>query len=230
MPSVNQEDEFTEVTRKRKKRKAISSPTLPSTLQRTRSSEQSPETPARPKPSTYKNTIPVIFSGIDAKFQNWRSIMGELRQPTDITETDFKEFLDLNKICYAKAERLKSKKTAGSYPSFNSNLATLPKPRLCAMLQELCTRWKNFASPFRFGSASTANVSDIRHKTVSPNKNVSSVVRTIHTKDAQKKKQNSPSVPTVQGLMLHLTRGVPNIKSRHSSNMWSITKKPMPPQ
>ena len=32
------------------------------------------------------------------------------------------------------------------------------------MLLELCTRWKNFASPFRLGSASTANVSDIRHK------------------------------------------------------------------
>ena len=30
--------------------------------------------------------------------------------PTDITEADFKEFLDLNKISYAKAERLKSKK------------------------------------------------------------------------------------------------------------------------
>ena len=186
MPSVNQEDEFTEVTHKRKKRKATSSLTLPSTLQRTRSSEQPPETPARPKPSTYKNTIPVIFSGIDAKFQNWRSIMGELRQhhpslkisqikelakggllvvgnspqdavilqneskmkaalgknvrislpkayqisqkqnkclavkgvPTDIPETDFKEFLDFNKICYAKAERLKSKKDGRVLPIF----------------------------------------------------------------------------------------------------------------
>ena len=46
----------------------------------TRSSEQPPETPARAKPSTYKNTIPVFFSGTDAKFQNWRLIMGELRQ------------------------------------------------------------------------------------------------------------------------------------------------------
>ena len=79
----------------------------------------------------------------------------------------------------------------------------------------MCTRWKNFASLFRFGSASTANVLDIRHKTVSPSKNVSSVVRTVHTKDAPKKKQNSPNVPTVQGHMVHLTRGVPNIKSRH---------------
>ena len=80
MPSVNQEDEFTEVTHKHKKHKATSSPTLLSSLRRTRSSEQPPETPARPKPSTYKNTIPVIFGGIDPKFQNWQSIMGELRQ------------------------------------------------------------------------------------------------------------------------------------------------------
>ena len=124
--------------------------------------------------------------------------------------------------CNVKAECLKSKKDGRVLPIFNSNLATLPKPRLyfhkilCVMLLELCTRWKNFASPFRFGSASTTNVLDIRHKTVSPSKNVSPVVRTIHTKDAQKKKQNSPNVPPVQGHMLHLTRGVLNIKSRHS--------------
>ena len=180
MTSVNQEDEFTEVARKRKKRKAISSPTLPG-LQKPSSSEPPPVTPARPN-SSYKNTIPVIISGIDQRFQNWRQIMGELRQyhpslklssinelpkgdfliigdsiqdaivlqnetkmkaalgqkvkislpeafqtskahnkrlvvkgvPSDITETEFKEFLGLNKISYAKAERLKSKKRDGS--------------------------------------------------------------------------------------------------------------------
>ena len=169
MPSVNQEDEFTEVTRKRKKVKASGSPTLP-ILQKTGSSELPPETPVRPK-STNKNRIPVIISGVDNKFKNWRQIMGELRQyhpslkvssikelpkgdflvigdsvqfiiilqneskmkaalgqkvkvslpktfqtykvqnkrlaikgvPTDITETEFKEFLDLNKIKYSKA-------------------------------------------------------------------------------------------------------------------------------
>ena len=79
MSSVNQEDEFTEVARKRKQRKAISSPTLP-TLQKTSSSEQPPETPVRPKPSTLTNKIPVVLSGIDKRFKTWRSVMGELRQ------------------------------------------------------------------------------------------------------------------------------------------------------
>ena len=38
--------------------------------------------------------------------------------PTDITEADFKEFLDLNKISYAKDERLKSKKGGRVLPIF----------------------------------------------------------------------------------------------------------------
>ena len=190
MSSVNQEDEFREVTHKRKKRKATSSPTLP-TLQRTRSSEQPPETPVGPKPSSFRNTIPVILSGIDEKFKTWRSVMGELRQhnpslkisqvkelaigdllvvgdsvqdvvilqseskmkaalgknvkislpkayqinqkqnkclaikgvPTDITEAQFQEFLDLNKISYAKAERLKSKKDGRVLPIFQLEIS-----------------------------------------------------------------------------------------------------------
>ena len=176
MTSVNQEDESTEVARKRKKRKATRSPTLP-TLQKTGSSEHPPETPVRPRLS-HENTIPVIISGVDDKTKTWWQLMGKLRQyhpglkvssikalpkgdfviigdslqdviilqnetkmkvalgqkvnislpkafqtnkvstkslavkgvPTDITEAEFKEFLDLNEISYAKAERLKSEK------------------------------------------------------------------------------------------------------------------------
>ena len=192
MSSINnQEGEFTDFHHKRKKRKTSSSPALPSTLQRTRPSEPPPETPTRPKTSTYKNQIPVILSGIDAKYQTWRQVMGELRQhhpslkiskvkalakgnllvvgdspqaavilqteskmkaalgknvrvslpkayqttptkkkclavkgvPTDITANEFKEFLDLNKITYAKAERLKSKKDGRVLPIFQLEIS-----------------------------------------------------------------------------------------------------------
>ena len=78
MASVSQEDGFTEVARKCKKRKAFSSPTLPA-LQKPSSSEHPPETPVRPRPSL-KNTIPVIISGVDDKIKTWRQLMGELRQ------------------------------------------------------------------------------------------------------------------------------------------------------
>ena len=190
MSSANLEGEFTEVHRKRKKRKTSSSPTLPSTPQRTRSSELPPETPTRPKTS-YKNQIPVILSNIGDKFQTWRQVMGELRQhhpslkfskvkalqkgdllvvgdspqdtiillseskmkaalaknvmvslpkayqitkqknkclvvkgvPTDLTDEDFKEFLDLNKISYAKAERYKSKRDDRVLPMFQLEIS-----------------------------------------------------------------------------------------------------------
>ena len=107
--------------------------------------------------------------------------------PTDITANKFKEFLDLNKITYAKAERLKNKTEGRVLPIFQLEISDPAEAKvlliqtLCVMSQEYCTRWKNFISPFRFGSASTANVSDIQRKIANQNKNVLSVVRTIHT-------------------------------------------------
>ena len=294
MPSVNQEDEFTEVTRKRKKRKAISSPTLPSTLQRNMSSEQPPETPTRPKPSTYKNTIPVIFNGIDAKFQNWRSIMGELRQhhpglkisqikeltkggllvvgdspqdalilqneskmkaalgknvrislpkayqitikqnkclavkgvETDITETDFKEFLDLNKICYAKAERLKSKKDGRVFPIFLLDLSDPAEAEALLSQNLMCNitgieyKVEEFRQPVSVRQC--FNCQCFGHSAQNCKSKQKCVIcgENHPHKGCPKKKQNSPSVQTVWGHMLHLTRGVRNIKSRRSGNMW----------
>ena len=78
MSFITQEDGFTEVTRGHKKRKASNSPTLPS-QPKSGSSEPPLGTPVRPRPNL-KNNIPVILSGVNGKFKNWRSIMGELRQ------------------------------------------------------------------------------------------------------------------------------------------------------
>ena len=139
--------------------------------------------PACPKPSTYKNSVPIILNNVDPKFNSVIKVMSELRQfhpslrvskvqelktnrflvigdtprgvailqsdnkmkaflgqnvsaslpevyqtakaasktlmvkgvPTEVSEKAFKELLDLNKIIYAKAERLTSKKMAESY-------------------------------------------------------------------------------------------------------------------
>ena len=188
MSSVG-EDELTEVTRDRKKRKALSSPTLPS--QRKSGSSKPPlSSPVNPT-SSLKNKIPVIISGVDESFKNWRQLLGELRQyhpslrinhikelpkgdfliigdsvqdmiilqseskmkaalgqkvkvslpkafqinkahtkslvvkgvPTDMTESEFKEFLDINKISYAKAERLKSQKDGRVLPIFQLDIS-----------------------------------------------------------------------------------------------------------
>ena len=82
------------------------------------------------------------------------------------------------------------------------------------MSQELCTRWKNFASPFQFGSASTANVSDIQLKTVSPSKNVSSVVRTIHTQRMPKKRTKQPKCANCSGPHVASYKGCPEYKKQ----------------
>ena len=188
MSSVG-EDEFTEVTRDRKKRKALSSPTLPS--QRKQGSSDPPLSPPVKPSSSVKNKIPVIISGVDETFKNWRQLLGELRQYhpslrinhikelpkrdfliigdsvqdmiilqseskmkaalgqkvkvslpkafqinkahskslvvkgvcTDLTESEFKEFLDINKISYAKAERLKGQKDDRVLPIFQLDIS-----------------------------------------------------------------------------------------------------------
>ena len=179
MPSVSQEDGFTDVTRGRNKCKASGSPPFPS--------QPKPPlgTPVRPK-LNIKNTVPVILSGINVEFRNWKKLMGEIRQfhpsfkisqikelskghfliigdsvqditilqseskmkaslsknvkvslpkdfqvnkgqtkrlaikgvLTDITDKEFQEFLDLNKINYAKAECLQSNKDGRVLPIF----------------------------------------------------------------------------------------------------------------
>ena len=143
-------------------------------------------TPARSKPSTYKNSVPIILNDVDPKFNSVIKLMSELRQfhpslrvskvqelknnrflvigdiprdlailqtdnkikaclgqnvlaslpkayqtakaasktlmvkgvSTEVSERTFKEFLDLNKIIYAKAERLTSKKDGRAIQMF----------------------------------------------------------------------------------------------------------------
>ena len=73
-------DGFTLVkgARQSKKRKADGSPLLHSLPG---ASSASPiNTPARPKPSTYKNSVPIIFNDVDPKFNSVIKLINELRQ------------------------------------------------------------------------------------------------------------------------------------------------------
>ena len=64
--------------RQNKKRKAEGSPLLHSPP--VASSASPSNTPARPKPSSFKNTIPVILSDVDSKFNTKVKLMSELKQ------------------------------------------------------------------------------------------------------------------------------------------------------
>ena len=50
--------------------------------------------------------------------------------PTNLTDEEFKEFLDLIKFLMPRLNATKAKETAGSCQCFNLKLVTLPKPRL----------------------------------------------------------------------------------------------------
>ena len=58
--------------------------------------------------SIYSNILKKIKEKNASSHQQSR--LAKKGVPTDITDKEFLEFLDLNKINYAKAERLKSKK------------------------------------------------------------------------------------------------------------------------
>ena len=51
------------------------------------------------------------------------------RVPAEVTEQEFKEFLALNKIDHAKAERLTCKKDGRVLEYLNWKSKTIPKPR-----------------------------------------------------------------------------------------------------
>ena len=66
--------------RQSKKRKADGSPLLHSPPGASSASPITINTPARPRPSTHKNSIPIILSDVDPKFNSVVKLMSELRQ------------------------------------------------------------------------------------------------------------------------------------------------------
>ena len=114
------------------------------------------------------------------------------RVPTDITDTEFIEFLDLNKISYAKAERLKSKKDNRIFSIFRLkiNHPTEAEAHICqtvlCQVTGIVYKVQKLRSPVSVTQCFSCKSLDIRLKTVGPNKNVLSAVSTILTKDPNK--------------------------------------------
>ena len=92
--------------------------------------------------------------------------------------SEFKEFLDLNKISYAKAKGLKSKKDGRVLPIFQLEITdpdeaeALLSQNLACNVTEIVYKVEDFEHQFRLCSVTTANVSATRLKLVDPNKSV----------------------------------------------------------
>ena len=90
--------------------------------------------------------------------------------PTEVSEKDFKEFLDLNKIIDAKAERLTSKKD-GRVPQMfkleikdEAEAEALILQNLTCRITGIVHKVEEFRSQFQYSSARFSKVSAIRQK------------------------------------------------------------------
>ena len=92
--------------------------------------------------------------------------------PTDIMDIDFKEFLDLNKISYVKAECLKSKKDGRVLPTFRLEISN-PTEAEALISQNLVCQVNSIVyevEEFRSRSATTARILVTQLKTVGQSK------------------------------------------------------------
>ena len=86
-------------------------------------------------------------------------------------------------------------------------------------------RWKNFNLQFRSSSATAAKVSDTRPKQVGQN-----ICNENHSnKGRPNREARKPKCANCKGPHVASYKGCPEYKNKHSGNMWSITKKHMPP-
>ena len=151
--------------------------------------------------------------------------------PAEVTEQEFKDFLEFDKINYAKAERLTSTKDGRVIEMFkfesknDTEAEALITENLTCAITGIIYRVEEFRTPI---SVQQCKVSVIRPKHVGSKLNVSSVGRAIIIKDVQIKRRNSQNAPVVKGHMLHLTKGVQHTKNRHLDNMWLTAKNHMP--
>ena len=154
--------------------------------------------------------------------------------PINIMDSEFTEFVDLNKINYAKAEPLKSKKDDRVLPIFQLEIndpteaEALISQNLVCQVTDIVYKVEEFWQPVSVTQCFNCQSFGHSAKNCRSKQKCLSAVRAILTKDAQIKKLKNQCVPTVRGHRLHLTKGIMCTKSRHSGNMWSTTKNHMP--
>ena len=97
------------------------------------------------------------------------------RIPTDITDSEFKDFLNLNKINVAKAERSKSRKDGRVLPIFRLEISdpteaeSLISQNLVCHVTGIVYKVEEFEAPI---SVTQCNVLAIQQNLVDQNKNV----------------------------------------------------------
>ena len=178
--------------------------------------------------------------------------------PTEVSEKDFKEFLDLNKIIHAKAECLTSKKDGRVLQMFKLEIKDEAEAEALILQNLTCHttgiiyKVEEFRSP---GSVQQCwNCQNFGHSAKTCKSKTKCLIcgESHHHKgcpDREKKQpkcadckgphvasykgcpahKSSQNVPTVKGHMLLPTKGVQRTKNKHLDNMWWTIKNHMLP-
>ena len=108
--------------------------------------------------------------------------------PSEFTDAEFKEILDSDKIHYAKAERMKSKRSGRSLQMFRIELKDPAEDDAIVSNNLICPQTgitfkvEEFRAPISVRQCYNCHISDTRPKIVRLKLNLSSVEKATHTK------------------------------------------------
>ena len=157
--------------------------------------------------------------------------------PTEFTDEEFKQALDHNKINYAKAERMQSKRDGRKLQMFQLELSdsaeaeALISSNLTCPQTGIIFKVEEFRAPISVQQCYNCQHfghSAIRPKIARQKPSVSSVEKATRIKDARIEKKSNLNEPTVKDHMLQITKGVQPTKNRCSDNIWWTIKKATP--
>ena len=155
--------------------------------------------------------------------------------PTEVSEKDFKEFLDLHKIIYAKAERLNSKKDGGVLQMFKLEIndeaeAEAPiSQNLTCEITGLIYNVKEFRSPISVQQCWNCQI--FGHSAKMCNSKTKCLIcgESHHQIGCPNRVKKQQKCANCKGLHVASHKGCPAYKNKHLGNMWWTVKKHMLP-
>ena len=151
--------------------------------------------------------------------------------PNDITESEFKEFLDINKISYAKAERLKSKKDGRVLPIFQLDISDPGKAGALLSQNLACNitgiQVEEFRKPVLVMQCFNCQSFGHSAKNCGSKQKCLICGESYSYKGCPNKEARKPKCANCKGPHVASYKGCHAYKNRHSNNVWSTAKNHM---
>ena len=151
--------------------------------------------------------------------------------PTEVSEKDFKEFLDLNKIIYAKAERLTGKKDGRVLQMFKLEIKDEAEAHisqnLTCHITGIIYKVEEFRSPASVQQCWNCQSFGHSAKTCRSKTKCLICGESHHHKGCPNREKKQSKCTKCKGL--HVTKAAQRTKNKHLDNMWLTIKSYMLP-